>query len=96
MRAHSWLAVLPGADHGMACKPARTTEERRKATGALAARWIAARDRGRTECVLAGTEIEEWKAAKGGADGEKGGKRLRKETVEDKTSTKAKKARKAR
>jgi predicted alpha/beta-hydrolase family hydrolase len=93
MRARSWLAVVRGADHGMSSKPASTVEARRKTTGVLAARWFASRDRDRTECVLAGTEVEEWKAAESGDTGGRKGKRRGEEPREEETTKKkAKKA----
>ncbi|ETN38723.1 uncharacterized protein HMPREF1541_06761 [Cyphellophora europaea CBS 101466] len=52
MKAHTWLAVVKGADHGMALKPKDAVEKMRIYTGRLAAQWLSKRDSASTECSL--------------------------------------------
>lgn len=52
MRAKSWVVLVQGADHGMSLGKGAATEEVRKASGEVAARWVRERDEERTWCEM--------------------------------------------
>ena len=52
MKTRTWIAIVEGADHGMSAKPKSTDEPTRKATGRLAAEWLASREESGRFCKL--------------------------------------------
>jgi len=56
MKATSWLAVVKGADHGMAVKPKSATGHVVRETGKVAAQWLKEKDAKKLETVITWNE----------------------------------------